>query len=170
MSIQDLGSIGEFLSSIAVLVSLIYLAVQIKHNTAAAQTSTYQSVVSDFGALNRAMARTPDLAMLFVNAMEDFGSLSASEKARVSQLYFSSFHYFENMYYQNQKGYLENEVWEGWKRLMLTYHSRPGFQAWWVLRRDVFSKSFVEFLSKEKLDKPVASYFDVIQTTPDSPR
>lgn len=170
MSIEELGSAGEFLSSIAVLVSLIYLAVQIRRSTEAAQTATYQSVVSDFGALNRAVASTPELAMLFVNAMEDYGSLSASEKARVSQLYFAVFHYFENMYYQYQKGYLESEVWEGWKRLMLTYHSRPGFQAWWVLRRDVFSKSFVDFLSVEKLDKPVASYYDVIQETPDSPQ
>jgi hypothetical protein len=67
------------------------------------------------------------------------------------------------MYYQNHKGYLENEVWEGWKRLMLSYHSRPGFQSWWALRSEVFSKSFVDFLSSEKLDKPIASYFDVTQ-------
>jgi hypothetical protein len=33
----------------------------------------------------------------------------------------------------------------------------------------VFSKSFVDFLSTEKLDKPVASYFDITQVTPVSP-
>jgi hypothetical protein len=30
------------------------------------------------------------------------------------------------MYYQYKKGYLEDEVWTGWKRLMLSYHARPG--------------------------------------------
>lgn len=161
MTIAELGNLGEFVSSIAVLISLIYLAIQVKSSTEAARMSTYQSVVSDFGALNRSMASTPDLSILFVNAMEDFGKLSADEKARVSQLFFVAFHYFENMYYQNQKGYLEDDVWLGWKRLMLTYHSRPGFQSWWALRHEVYSQSFVDFLQRAKLDKPVASYFDV---------
>lgn len=165
MTIQDLGSIGELLSSIVVLISLVYLALQIKSSNETARTSTYQSVVSDFGALNRAMAVTPELSMLFVNGMEDFESLTAEEKARVSQLFFMSFHYFENMFYQNQKGYLENDVWTGWKRLMLTYHARPGFQTWWAVRRDVFSESFVEFLRTEKSDKAVPSYQDVTKAT-----
>lgn len=132
MSIDDLGSIGEFLGSIAVLISLVYLAVQIRSSTEASRTSTYQSVVSDFGSLNQIMSSTPDLSLLFVNAMEDFDSL-------------------------------EDDVWVGWKRLMLTYYSRPGFQAWWTIRRDVFSASFVDFLHYEKLDKPVASYYEVVQ-------
>jgi hypothetical protein len=165
MSIEDLGSIGDFVGSIGVLISLIYLAIQIKGSTEAARTSTYQSIVSDFGALNRAMAATPELSSLFVNAMEDFEPLSADEKARMSQLFFVCFHNFENMYYQYRKGYLEDDVWLGWKRLMLTYHSRPGFQSWWSRRSDVFSGSFVDFLRSEKLDKPVASYFDLTRPT-----
>jgi len=48
--------------------------------------------------------------------MEKFGDLDVSEKARVSQLFFATFHNFENMYYQNRKGYLEEDVWLGWKQ------------------------------------------------------
>ena len=33
MTIQDLGSIGEFVASIGVIVSLVYLAVQIRQNS-----------------------------------------------------------------------------------------------------------------------------------------
>ena len=167
MSFEELGSLGELLGSLAVLVSLVYLALQIRRSTEAARTSTYQSVVSDFGALNREMASTPDLAMLFANALEDYKSLSASEKARVSQLYFAVFHYFENMYYQYQKGYLEPDVWQGWRRLMLAYYSRPGFQSWWALRQDVFSETFSNFLRDERIDKPVTSYFDITQLNPE---
>lgn len=164
MSIENLGNLGEFFSSIAVLISLVYLAMQIKRSTETARTSTYQSVVSDFGALNHAMATAPELSNLFVNGMENFESLSADEKARISQLFFVTFHNFENMYYQFRKGYLENDLWVGWKRLMLTYHARPGFQTWWAMRSDVFSPSFVEFLSTEKIDKAIPSYFDITAT------
>ncbi len=33
MSLEDLGNLGEFLGSIGVIVSLIYLALQIRQNT-----------------------------------------------------------------------------------------------------------------------------------------
>jgi hypothetical protein len=163
MTLNELGNIGEFISSIGVIVSLVYLAVQIRKNTDTERTSTYQSVVSDFGSLNRTMSSNADLSYLFVKAMENFGDLDSNEKARVSQLFFATFHYFENMYYQYRKGYLEEDVWRGWKRLMLTYYASPGFQTWWLIRRDVFSESFGDFLETSKLDIHVASYSDVTQ-------
>ena len=42
MNINDLGSIGEFVSSIAVLISLIYLAVQIRSNSKETRLSNVQ--------------------------------------------------------------------------------------------------------------------------------
>ena len=163
MTLNELGNIGEFISSIGVIVSLVYLAVQIRKNTETERTSTYQSVVSDFGSLNRTMASNAELSYLYVKAMENFGDLDSDEKARVSQLFFVTFHYFENMYYQYRKGYLEEDVWRGWKRLMLTYYASPGFQTWWSIRRVVFSESFGEFLDTAELDIDVASYKDVTQ-------
>ena len=168
MTLNELGNIGEFISSIGVVVSLIYLAVQIRKNTETERTSTYQSVVSDFGSLNRTMAGNAELSFLYVKAMENFGELDSVEKARVSQLFFATFHYFENMFYQHKKGYLEEDVWRGWKRLMLTYYVRPGFQTWWSIRRDVFSESFGEFLDTSELDVHIASYSDVTQLDSDA--
>ena len=158
MSFDDLGNLAEFISSIAVLISLIYLAVQIKKSTETARTSTYHSIVSDFGDMNQTMASVPDLSYLYVTALEDFEGLEPSEKARISQLFYLSFRYFENMFYQYQKGYLEEDVWIGWEKLMVTYFRREGFQSWWAMRRDVFSSSFVEFLESSKAVESVASY------------
>ena len=161
MTLDQLASIGEFIGGIGVVMSLVYLAIQIRSNTDAERTSTYQSIVSDFGALNNTMASTPELSHLFVQAMEDYHPLSSDEKARISQIFFQCFRYFENMFYQHKKGYLDEEVWIGWKRLMLTYYSRPGFQSWWEHRRDVFSEPFAIFLDTEKLDRKIMTYHEI---------
>jgi hypothetical protein len=161
MNWEAISAVSEFVGAMAVVVSLLYLSIQIKGNTESSRTSTYQAVVCEFGALNRTMASTPGLSTLFIRGMEDFALLSADEKARCSQLFFACFHNFENMFYQYKKGYLEDEVWLGWRRIILAYYLRPGFQVWWAMRADVFSKSFVDFLRTEKLDVPVASYYDV---------
>ena len=64
MILDDLGSIGSIISGIAVVVSLIYLAIQIRQNTEAERTSTYQSIVSDFGAMNNNIAGNPELLVI----------------------------------------------------------------------------------------------------------
>lgn len=161
MTLDQLASIGEIIGGIAVIISLVYLAVQIRMNTEAERSSTYQAIVSDFGSLNNTMAGTPELSNLYVQAMEDYHQLTPDQKARISQLFFQCFRYFENMFYQYKKGYLDEEVWIGWKRLMLTYYSRPGFQSWWKHRRDVYSEPFAVFLETEKLDRKIASYHEV---------
>ena len=161
MTLDQFANIGEIIGSVAVIISIVYLAIQIRTNTEAERTSTYQAVVSDFGALNNTMASTPELSHMFVEAMEDYHQLSSDEKARISQLFFQCFHYFENMFYQHRKGYLDEEVWTGWKRLMLTYYARPGFQTWWEHRRDVYSESFACFLETEKLDRKIPSYQEI---------
>ena len=162
MTIEDLGNLGELIGSVALLISLIYVAIEIRKNTEAARTSTYQSVVSDFGSFTQTVITTPGLSSLLAAGQEDYENLDSDQKARVSQLFFVCYHYFENMYYQARKGYLEDDVWLGWKRLMLSYHARPGYQAWWNLRRHVFSESFAEFMDTEQLDIPVASYHEVV--------
>jgi len=72
MSLEALGNLGEFVSSIAVLVSLVYLAIQIKKSTETERTSTYRSIVCDFGQVNQILASDPNLNLLYARALEDF--------------------------------------------------------------------------------------------------
>lgn len=163
VSLEALGNLGDFLGSVGVLISLVYLAVQIRKSTETERAATYRAIVADFGHMNEALAGNPELTRLYVQALEDFGALTPTERAQASQVFYMNFRYFENMYYQSRKGYLEDEVWIGWKRLMLTYFARPGFQLWWRARRDVFSEPFVRFLESGRLDRPIPTYQDVTQ-------
>jgi hypothetical protein len=45
MSLEDLGNIGEFVAAVAVVVSLVYVAVQIRQNTRSVRASSYQVAV-----------------------------------------------------------------------------------------------------------------------------
>jgi hypothetical protein len=44
MSLEDLGNVGEFVAAVAVVVSLIYLAFQIRQNTRWLRASLKQSI------------------------------------------------------------------------------------------------------------------------------
>ena len=113
MVLDQLGSIGSIISGIAVVISLIYLAIQIRRNTEAERTSTYQSIVSDFGAMNNNLAGNPELSHMFVEALENYHEFNDEDKARISQMFFQIFRMFENMFYQQKKGYLDQDLWVG---------------------------------------------------------
>jgi hypothetical protein len=67
------------------------------------------------------------------------------------------------MFYQHTKGYLEDEVWFGWQRMILTYFQRPGFQVWWQQRRLIFNPKFVEFLESTEPDVAIIAYHTLAQ-------
>ena len=52
MNWDAIGAVGELLGASAVLVTLIYLAVQIRQNTSAAATATYESTMTGFNDIN----------------------------------------------------------------------------------------------------------------------
>ena len=74
-SAQLLGNFGEFFGAIAVLVTLIYLVVQIRQNTASVVTATYESMVSGVTDINLVVVGNSELASILVRGGRDPDSL-----------------------------------------------------------------------------------------------
>ena len=62
MSIMELGALGEFVGSILVLVTLVYLAVQIRQGIAHARFTTTHAIIGTGHSMWVAVARSPELA------------------------------------------------------------------------------------------------------------
>jgi hypothetical protein len=46
--LEALGNMGHFIGGIAVVITLVYLALQIRHNTAAVEAASRQDVTAGF--------------------------------------------------------------------------------------------------------------------------
>ena len=68
MTLQDLGAIGEFIGGIAVVITLVYLAVSIRQNTKSVRASTYQAIL-DSSSPNYARTFAEKLNLLRFSAM-----------------------------------------------------------------------------------------------------
>ena len=76
MSLQDLGSIGELIAAIATVVTLVYLAIQIRHNSRAldrsnefAQAGSIHDITLLFNELNWRLASDGELADIQTRAL-----------------------------------------------------------------------------------------------------
>ncbi len=84
MNWEAIGAIGEILGATAVLVTLLYLAAQIRQNTKSATTATYESAMSAFTQSNMTVAGNPNLASIMVRGSIDPDSLDPEEAYRYS--------------------------------------------------------------------------------------
>ena len=73
MNWEALGSIAELISGIAVLITLIYLAIQIRQNTATAREAILRSQTDRNMDNSKFMAGTPGMMDIFIRAMDDPG-------------------------------------------------------------------------------------------------
>ena len=81
---QLLGNYGEFFGAIAVVVTLGYLAVQIRHNTNATKAATSFALNESLADTMGALRSDGELAEIWLKGMQDVGSLTSVEHVRFS--------------------------------------------------------------------------------------
>jgi len=124
MSIIELGALGEFLGSIAVLATLWYLAMQIRQNTRAMDENRKLALAQAYqmraDALQNMLVRAADseyigpiiIKLTDAGYPEDLASLDAltpEERGRFRQWQIAQQTHWDNMYYQYQQGFLDEE-------------------------------------------------------------
>lgn len=65
MTIQDLGSLGEFIAAIATVSTLVYLSVQIRASNRLSRAEASRSRISDMNRLNASFASDPAFRAAF---------------------------------------------------------------------------------------------------------
>jgi hypothetical protein len=110
MSWEEVSAIGQMLGSVAVFITLGYLAVQIRQNTRWVRASSFQSGVDGMNLLNNVIAQDESLERIFRIGNADMGNLTEDERVRLSFLCLSAFRSFESMYFHTLQG-TGSELW-----------------------------------------------------------
>jgi hypothetical protein len=141
--IQTISSIG---GTIALALTVIYLSLQIRRNTQATYSQTYQFATQALGEMAAICGESKDKAKLFAIGMASPDKLDKDEYLQFAYLGISLFRRYENVFFQFQSGMIDDDFWFGHRDNLLWFFHRPGTQLWWKERRLGFSRSFREFL------------------------
>jgi hypothetical protein len=99
MSFEQLSYLAQIVASIGVIVSLIFLASQIKHNTAALQRNEHNSTMEQWTVLRQAIAQNRDIAELMTSGLSGERALDAADQLRLEQMLqeyaWASFHIWD---------------------------------------------------------------------------
>jgi hypothetical protein len=165
MSLEDLGNVGEFVAAIAVVLSLIYLAVQIRQNTSSVRASTFHECSGRAGDLTRAIAEHKELARILLMGLGGLEQLEDdADRVRFVSLIHTLFRDYEDLFFQYQAGTISSETWEARRYSLRNMLSNPGFTSFWDLRRLYYTESFRRFVETEReTSEPLPSVAERIE-------
>ena len=129
MSIEALGNIGDFLGGVAVLITLIYLAIQIRGNTKATQSDNRARVAMDYMEVLEP-ENDPELSRIFVNGLRNYPDLPAEDLARFGWYINRHSLFFQAVYARFEKGQLEKETYNAYLNWYCCLVATPGGSKW----------------------------------------
>lgn len=154
MSWQDLGSIGELISAVAVVVSLVYLAFQIRQNTRqidentkAAQAAAFDSSIAHTFMARQAIIENEALARIYLEGSNHPEALSDEDLLRYRLIIHNILWSLWNMQSQAQVGELSSETWSAQLATLERIVSTTGFRWFWANYAREFGASFQQIIA-----------------------
>ena len=141
MNWNAIGAVSEVIGAIAVVISLVYLGVQIRIQNRESRIASVHDVLEGFRAEISAFSDVK-LAELLSKGTKDFEALSDTEKIQFVAMIQGPLRLWEEAYFQHRANRLSLEMWNGIHAQMRDFTATPGSQKVWALRRHTYSEEF----------------------------
>ena len=148
MNWEAINAGSQLVSSIAVVLSVLYLGIQVRRSTRVAKVAAQDTAASALRDVTKPFMENAELARIWRAGLEDLEVLSAEDQAR----FFHAAHQFlkalETIHFHYVYGLLDVQLWEGWRELLRHYVATPGLEYYLSRRGEVFSMRFRKFISE----------------------
>ncbi len=132
LTLSDFAQLTEILAGVAVVVSLIYVGLQVQQNTLAIKIAAEQQLNDAYRQAQIAIMEEPMMAIALEKAFSN-QELNPVEALQVDAYVHFIFSNWELAFRNHKKELLDNEVWRAWERYYI-----------WLMRYDMFSKAWIE--------------------------
>ena len=148
MNWEAIGAVGEVVGGVAVIVSLLYLAIQIRQNSRMLKATALSATTEAYLSFNTLLASDPAAARVFQVGLEDFASLPEAEQRQFLNLLRTVFISHQHVYQQYENGLLDDEMWAQFLRASTGLLALPHVAAWWEDRKSTYTPQFVQALAQ----------------------
>ena len=153
MTIAEWGSLGELVGSVGVLVTLIFLVVQMRQNTFALKSASLESVLSGYATLNReyfgTSTRSAANREVWTKGHRRLQELTDDEQHLFHHMMVDYVFHLQNVMELRDRGILEDVDFEAWNVHVLGAVASPGGLVWWDTMAAYFTATIRGHLDKE---------------------
>ncbi len=148
MTLEEFNYIAEISGSIAVIASLIYVALHVRQNTSAIQAATVQAYFDSMNEYVGLINASSNLADILHRGANGISNIKGGEIIQFGAFLDQCFITFEAFYFQWKAGVLDSRLWSIYRHSIADLLVQPGQQQWWEIRRHWYDKEFQEYINE----------------------
>lgn len=163
---QEAAAIAEVVGAIGVMVSLVFVGVQMMQANKLARAAAHQKQIDAIREISRLIIENPQIADFLTR--KPSAELTPSE--RVIAVAFMSYgeRMWEGLYEQYRQGLVDPETWEAHRRQARAVQADPLNQAVWQLRKNWYTERYRKFRESDQA-QPIADRLSYDFDRPGSP-
>ena len=162
MNWEAATAIAEWIGVIAVVVSLGYVALQVRQNTYTVKAATELETGRMWSEFHSRAAHSPDMVDIWDTGLTNPDDLTPTQKRRFIWFVAEYFYLVENLYRQRELGFLSDETWSQHEMAVAGLLLHPLLDTWWQSGVSPYSPAF-----KASIDQARDSLGDAVwQYTP----
>lgn len=162
MTLDQFANLAEITGVVIVVITLIYLSVQVRQNTQALHSTGAQATHDALTTGYTTLATNSDLNRLFRNGCQDPSTLTDDELGQFFAFWTSTMLGTQNWLYQRGTGALDEMLTNTWlSAVSPTFHS-PGFKHYWEHRKYQFSEDVHIYVEEVLAQPPITPGYKVL--------
>src|ERR1051325_9541896 len=142
MNWEMLSALGLVVAALGVIISLIFLAVQIREQNKERRRAGINILTVQWSDLVKTGQESREFAILFLRGVRSFHDLDAPDKLSFSAFFTRYTRNCEGMFIYYRDGALDKALWDGVERTMADYFAYPGVRQWWATRKHWLTDEF----------------------------
>jgi len=170
MNWEAIGAVSEGLAAIGVVISLLYLATQIRLSRAESRSASIDRLVELWSQFAGAQAEHPSLAVVVAKSASGYRHLELVERIQLSAHMSRIMRVSEAIYMHHLDDSIDRQLWAAIDASLRDIANYVGvFDEWWPTRRHWFSEPFAEYVDSLRQSGSHVDIYAVPEPPPSKP-
>jgi hypothetical protein len=157
---EAVGAIGEVIGALAVIATLLYLALQVRQNTKAIKGATLNAITDHH---QFELRWSSDIATAWRKSLTEPESLTPDESWQIAEWMASSMLARQNEFFQHKQGLIDDDTWDASEKAIKMGLASNWSRNWWKeFSPHAFTEPFVNMVNNV-LDVSDVNYAEIVE-------
>ena len=147
-NLSELAHIAEIVGAVAVVVSLIYVGIQVQDTVGASRSAAVNDANVALQTWYLELGSDQQASSVFYRGLMSAEPLAVEEEFQFLMMFHGIFLAFQNSYWLTEEGTLDPELLDSLTAAILGVKDTPGMQRYWRQRRSYLNASFAEYVDR----------------------
>ena len=166
IKLKKLALLVEILGGLAILISLVFVGIQLKENTKATRSSTATATIDTMTNWYVTMGASEETSKSFYRFLSNPESMTKEERIQHIYNFHGLFLAFQNSYYLSLEGTLDERIPKSLNQVVYGVKDQPGFKLYWKSRKSIFFEEYREYIDNLLISEDIVSdgVYEIIES------